>query len=139
MEPDFASRPGAHGFAVSTPSIIGLAPLRTSLQVFDRAGFARLRERSVRLTGYLERLLDEEADGTPLRLLTPRDPGARGCQLSVSVPGARALAARLRDEHGVICDFREPDVVRLAPAPLYNMFHDCWRAATALGELLSDS
>jgi kynureninase len=136
MEPDFAARPGAHGFAVSTPSILALAPLRASLRQFDRAGLDQLRERSLRLTGYLERLLDKEAGGPSLRLLTPRDPGARGCQLSVSVPGARAIAARLRDGYGVICDFRQPDVLRLAPTPLYNTFHDCWRAAAALLEIL---
>src|SRR5262245_56333574 len=132
MAPDFAARPDAQGFAVSTPSILALAPLTASLQVFDNAGFARLRERSVRLAGYLERLLDEAGASLPLRLITPRNPEARGCQLSVSVAGARAIAGRLRDEHGVICDFREPDVLRLAPTPLYNTFHDCWRAATTL-------
>jgi kynureninase len=133
MDPDFVPQPGAHGFAASTPSILGLAPLRASLELFDRIGFARLRERSLQLTGYLEDRLDELA---VVRLITPREPGARGCQLSVSVAGARDLAARLRDEHGVICDFREPDVLRFAPVPLSNNFHDCWRAAAALGEIL---
>jgi kynureninase len=69
-------------------------------------------------------------------VITPRDPARRGCQLSVAVDGARELAGRLRDEHGVVGDFREPDVLRLAPTPLYNTFHDCWRAAAALDEVL---
>jgi kynureninase len=136
MEPDFVARPGAAGFAVSTPSIVALAPLSASLDLFATVGMEPLRERSVRLTGYLERLLEEvAADRRDLRLLTPRDADARGCQLSLALPGARELARRLRAEHGVICDVREPDVVRLAPAPLYNTFHDCWRAARALLEL----
>ncbi len=135
MEPDFVPQPGAHGFAASTPSILALAPLRASLGLFDRAGFARLRERSLRLTAYLESRVDELPGDA--RIVTPREPDRRGCQLSVSVRGARSLAARLRDEHGVICDFREPDVLRFAPTPLYNTFHDCWRAVTALREILT--
>jgi kynureninase len=136
MEPDFVPRPGAHGFAASTPSILALAPLRASLGLFDRAGFTRLRERSLRLTAYLESRVDELSGEADARILTPREADRRGCQLSVSVRGARSLAARLHDEHGVICDFREPDVLRFAPVPLYNGFHDCWRAAAALGEIL---
>ena len=92
----------------------------------------RLRERSLRLTAYLESRVDELPGEADARILTPREADRRGCQLSVSVRGARSLAARLRDEHGVICDSREPDVLRFAPAPLYNGFHDCWRAAAAL-------
>ena len=137
MDPDFVPQPGAHGFAASTPSILGLAPLRASLELFDRIGFTRLRDRSLHLTCYLEDRLDELPADAGVRLITPREPGARGCQLSVSVPGARDLAARLRDEHGVICDFREPDVLRFAPVPLCNTFHDCWRAAEALRQVLA--
>lgn len=137
MEPGFAARPGAEGWSISTPAILAHAPLRASLAQFDRVGLAALRERSVRLTGYLEELLDEVAAARPLRLLTPRDPGRRGAQLSVGVDGARTLAGRLRHEHGVVCDFREPDVLRFAPAPLYNTFADCRRAAAALLDVLA--
>ncbi len=132
MEPDFVPREGAEGWAVSTPSVLAYAPLRVSLEQFDRASIRALRERSIRLTGYLEELLDEVARTRRLALITPRDPAQRGCQLSVSTDGARSLATRLRHEHGVVCDFREPDVLRFAPTPLYNTYHDCWRAATAL-------
>ena len=69
-------------------------------------------------------------------MITPREAARRGCQLSLAVPEARTLAARLRAEHGVICDVREPDVVRFAPIPLYSSYHDCWRAATGLRALL---
>ena len=137
MEPDFVPRAGAEGWAVSTPTILAFAPLRASLELFDEVGLPALRERSIRLTGYLETLLDEVASRRAMTVTTPRDPARRGCQLSVSAEGARALASRLRHEHGVVCDFREPDVLRLAPVPLYSTFHDCWRAATALDEVLA--
>jgi kynureninase len=102
-------------------------------------GLPALRKRSTRLTAYLESLLDEVGTRRPLAVTTPRDPARRGCQLSVACDGARALAARLRREHGVVCDFREPDVLRFAPVPLYNTFHDCWRAAAALDRVLEGS
>jgi kynureninase len=136
MEPGFAPRPGAVGWQVSTPPVLAFAPLRASLALFDEAGIGALRERSVRLTGYLESLLDVVAAERQAQLITPREPGRRGCQLSLSVPDARMLSARLRAEHGVICDVREPDVIRLAPVPLYSTYGDCLRAATALRALL---
>ena len=94
-------------------------------------GLPALREKSVRLTGYLEGLLRERCPDR-VRIITPPDPAARGCQLSLQLrDGARetqeALAAR-----GVICDFREPDVLRVAPVPLYNTFHDAWVLADVL-------
>ncbi len=136
MEPDFEPRPGAEGWAVSTPPIIAFAPLRASLEQFDRIGIEALRARSLRMTGYLEELLDEVARSRRMAVITPRDPDVRGCQLSVSCDGARALAARLRSEHGVVCDFREPDVLRFAPVPLYTTYEDCRRVALALLEVL---
>jgi kynureninase len=136
MEPAFVPRPGAVGWQVSTPPVLAFAPLRVSLALFDDAGMPALRERSLRLTGYLESLLDVVVAERRAQLLTPRDAARRGCQLSLSVPDAGSLSAGLRAEHGVICDVREPDVIRLAPVPLYSSYHDCWRAATALRELL---
>jgi kynureninase len=137
MEPGFEPRPGAEGWAVSTPPVLALAPLRASLEQFDRVGLDALRARSVRLTGYLEEVLDEVASSRPITVITPRDPDARGCQLSVSCDGARSLAGRLRAEHCVVCDFREPDVLRFAPTPLYNSYQDCYRAAAALLDVLA--
>ncbi|HEX3453662.1 MAG TPA: kynureninase [Gaiellaceae bacterium] len=137
MEPGFEPRPGAEGWAVSTPPVLAFAPLRASLEQFDRVGLDLLRDRSVRLTGYLEELLDEVAASRPMTVITPRERDARGCQLSVSCDGARSLAGRLRAEHGVVCDFREPDVLRFAPTPLYNTYQDCYRAAAALLDVLA--
>jgi kynureninase len=99
-----------------------------------------LRARSLRLTGYLERLLDEVLAGRPLSVITPRDPAARGCQLSVRVLSGdvAALARDLRDHHGVVADVRKPDIIRFAPVPLYSTFHDCWRAADALARAVAE-
>ncbi len=116
----------ADSWQLSNPPILALAPVLASLEVFDAVGLAQLRAKSIRLTGYLESLLDG------FEILTPREPERRGAQLSVRVPGAAAVSRELRDSHGIIADHREPDVIRLAPAPLYCTFHDCWRAAEAL-------
>ncbi|MDX6621285.1 MAG: kynureninase [Gaiellales bacterium] len=136
MEPGFVPRAGAAGWQVSTPPVLAFAPLQASLALFDSVGMPALRDRSLRLTGYLESLLDVVVAERRARLLTPREESRRGCQLSLAVPEARTMAARLRAEHGVICDVREPDVVRFAPIPLYSSYHDCWRAATGLRALL---
>jgi kynureninase len=136
MASEFVARAGAEGFALSTPSVLAYAPVAASLELFDQFGMASLRATSVALTAHLESLLDEVATRRPLRITTPRDPERRGCQLSLSVPAARAVAGRLRAEHGVVCDFREPDVLRFAPVPLYTSAQDCARAAAALDAVL---
>jgi kynureninase len=140
MSPVFEARPDVEGWQLSNPPILSFAPVRVSLEIFDRAGIDSLRQRSLRLTGFLEALLHEAAARIPLTVITPRDAGARGCQLSIEVPGdAREVARRLRDEHGVVCDERPPNIVRLTPVPLYNTFHDVWRAAAGLVEVLDAS
>lgn len=128
----------ADAWAVSNPPILAMAPLRSSLEVFDEVTMPAVRARSVALTGYLESLLTDPATPAGVAVVTPRDPEARGAQLSVRVPtDPREVVARLRTQHGVVGDARPPDTVRLAPAPLYCTFHDCWRAASALVEVLS--
>jgi kynureninase len=133
------SRPPATADAwqVSNPPIFSMAPVRTSLEIFDKVGMVALRERSLRLTAYLEKLLDDVTPTRPLDLVTPREPNRRGAQLSVRIRSGTAgsageLARRLRHQYGVIADSREPDILRLAPVPLYSTYHDCWRAADAL-------
>ncbi|MGN9802654.1 kynureninase [Micromonospora sp. L32] len=136
------SRPPAtvEAWQISNPPIFAMGPVRTSLELFDSVGMPALRERSVRLTGYLERLLDEVIPGRPLTVVTPRDPARRGCQLSVRIGAGSAaeLTKRLRHEHGVVADAREPDIVRFAPVPLYSTYHDCWRVADALAATVSE-
>jgi kynureninase len=122
---------GAAGWRVSTPPILSLAPIAVSLAMFDEVGMAALREKSVALTAYLETAIDGMAPDA--EIITPRDPTARGAQLSVRLPDAAARHEALEALH-VIADFREPDIVRLAPTPLYNTYHDAWRAARVLAD-----
>ncbi|MFB9186259.1 kynureninase, partial [Dactylosporangium sucinum] len=124
------SRPprSADAWQVSNPPILAMSPVRTSLELFDTIGMPALRARSERLTAYLQSLLDPIG----VEVVTPRDPARRGCQLSLRVADAGGLSKSLRHRHGVIADSREPDIVRLAPVPLYSTYHDCWRAAAAI-------
>lgn len=130
----------ADAWQVSNPPILAMSPVRTSLELFDKIGMASLRKRSEQLTGYLELLLDEITSTRQLTIITPRDRQRRGAQLSLRVGGGDVpgLAARMRHEHGVIADTRRPDIVRLAPAPLYSSYHDCWRAAEALASVVPE-
>ncbi|MDX3002826.1 kynureninase [Kribbella solani] len=134
MKPEARPPATADAWQVSNPPIFSMSPVRTSLELFDKIGIEVLRERSVRLTAYLEKLLA----GGPLQVITPADPARRGAQLSLRVQGMRAgeLSRQLRFGYGVIADAREPDVLRLAPVPLYSTYHDCWRAAAALAEVV---
>jgi len=134
MEPEFAPLRGAEGWQLSNPPIFSLAPLAASLELFAEAGFARLRRKSEALTGYLLKLLEQEL-GERVRVLTPLSPERRGCQVALRLDpaprGASKFAARLRAA-GVVADWRPPNVLRLAPVPLYNRFRDVHAAVRAL-------
>jgi len=133
MEDRFVAQPGAAGWQLSNAPVFSMAALLASLEIFDEAGMVRLREKSVLLTEYLLRLVDDIGDGA-FRVITPRDVAARGSQVSLR---ARGDAKRLREmlqARGVVSDFRPPDVVRVAPVPLYNTFVDVWRFAQVLRE-----
>ncbi|HSN00904.1 MAG TPA: kynureninase, partial [Rudaea sp.] len=133
MGPDFVPTPGADGWQLSNPPILALAPLRVSLEIFHRAGLARLREKSIALTGYLETLIREHLANV-IDIVTPREPERRGCQLSLRVKDGRESGRALFDylsEHGIIGDWREPDTIRIAPTPLYNRHIDCLRLVRA--------
>jgi kynureninase len=131
MRPEFLPTPGAQGWQVSNPSILSAAPLLASLEVFADAGLTHLRAKSVALTGYLAFLLDP----LPVEILTPTGAGAHGCQLSLRMGRdaghGRGVFDLLRGA-GIVCDWREPDVIRAAPVPLYNNFEDVFRFAMAL-------
>jgi kynureninase len=129
MGPNFEPIAGAEGWQLSNPAILPMAALRASMEIFDEVGMPRLRAKSVRLTGYLEALL-RAADSGSFSIITPLDPEARGAQLSLRVPSGRQLFETLLAA-GFICDWREPDVIRVAPVPLYNTFQDVHRFATA--------
>jgi kynureninase len=129
MGPQFVPAPGADGWQLSNPPILALAPLRASLALFDRAGMPALRAKSLALTGDLETMIRDRLADT-LQVLTPADPARRGCQLSLRVHGGRDAGRSLFDhlaEHGVLGDWREPDVIRISPAPLYNTHADVLR------------
>ncbi len=131
MGPQFHPTPGADGWQLSNPPILALVPLRVSLELFRKAGMHALRERSLQLTGYLEWLVQTQL-GHALEVVTPADPARRGAQLSIRVRAGREHGRALFDHlmsHGVIGDWREPDVIRISPAPLYNNRADCLRFA----------
>jgi len=134
MAPQFDAAIGAAGWQVSNPPILSSAPLLASLELFAAAGIERLRAKSIALTQALEREIDA-LPGGEAHIVTPRDPAARGAQLSVRLRGdadrGRRVFAALT-ARGVVCDWREPDVLRLAPVPLYNTFADVRAAGTAL-------
>jgi len=132
LEPDFIPVASADSWQISNPPIFSMAPLRASLAIFDEAGGMKaLRAKSVRLTGYLQFLLDR-APSKLFTIITPKEPDERGCQLSILVhQHPKELFGALEDA-GVKCDFREPNVIRVAPAPLYNTFHEVWRFARIL-------
>ncbi len=126
MGPEFVPTPGADGWQLSNPPILALAPVRVSLELFAEAGMDRLRAKSLQLTGYLERRVREELADT-LQIVTPREPERRGCQLSLRVAGGREHGRALfefLESRGVVGDWREPDVIRISPVPLYNRFAD---------------
>ena len=126
MGPQFVPSPGADGWQLSNPPILALAPLRVSLEIFQAAGMTRLRAKSEQITGYLETLIRARLDDT-LQIVTPSEPARRGCQLSLRVAGGRERGRALF-EHlmscGIVGDWREPDVIRISPAPLYNTYRD---------------
>ncbi|MGZ3689169.1 MAG: kynureninase/PvdN C-terminal domain-containing protein, partial [Bdellovibrionota bacterium] len=114
------------GWQLSNPPIFQMASLRASMELFDQAKIERLRAKSEKLTGYLEFLLDRLPEGF-CKIITPRDPAQRGAQLSLKISGDPKALLKKLTAAGVICDFREPDVIRAAPAPLYNTFLDVYR------------
>ena len=129
MANTFQPGTGADGWRVSNPPILALAPVAASLAIFDEVGLPALRARSGRLTAYLADLVAALAPHA--EVITPADPAQRGAMLSVRLPGARAVLDRM-EAAGIMADFREPDIIRVTPVPLYNGYLDCWRAATAL-------
>jgi kynureninase len=138
MEPDFIPIEGAEGWQISNPPILQMAALRASLEIFAEAGMNALVEKSRKLTGYLEFLVNE-IENDRITIITPSDPIQRGCQLSIKVQNAdRGLFENISSK-GVVADWREPDVIRVAPAPLYNGFSDVYRFYEVLKEIIGES
>jgi kynureninase len=136
MGPDFHPMPGAEGWQLSNPPILAMAPLVASMDIFSEAGLERLRAKSVSLTGYLQFQLDQQSS-PKFSIITPRDEKRRGAQLSIRLPDAgRKLCERLAAA-GVIGDWREPDIFRVAPVPLYNTYEDVYRFVQRFSAVLS--
>lgn len=134
---EFVPRPGAAGYQLSNPSALDLSAVVASLQVFNETSMKDLRERSLRLTAYLEALLDAMALKKPgmFDMITPRNPAERGAQLSIRLaPGLLDGVLEHLEHEGVIIDERKPDVIRVAPAPLYNTFTDVFDFCRVLEE-----
>src|SRR6184192_54812 len=134
LEPEFVPVSSADGWQISNPPIFAMAPLRASLAIFDDAGgMEPLRAKSIRLTNYLEFLLTG-LGSKKFTVITPPEPDARGCQLSILAHEHPKELLKELEAAGVKCDFREPNVIRVAPTPLYNTFHEVWRFARILAQ-----
>ena len=124
MRDDFNPMPGAEGWQLSNPPILSLAAIKASLDIFEEVGMEALVNKSKKLTGYLENLVNQ-LEGNPIEIITPKNPYERGCQLSLRILHKEGKTVfKGITSKGVIADWREPDVIRIAPAPLYNSYED---------------
>jgi kynureninase len=135
MRQPFDVMDGAEGWQLSNPPILSMAAIKASLDMFAEVGMDALREKSEKLTGYFEYLINE-IDTDRIKIITPSNPKERGCQLSIQVKNAdKSLHQKLTDNN-IITDWREPDVIRCAPVPMYNSFEDVFRMVEILKRLL---
>lgn len=136
MRDGFDPIPTVEAWQLSNPPILSMAAVWAALQIFEEAGMAALRRKSIKLTGYLEYLIDGLHNDS-IRIITPREPTQRGAQLSIQVKNAEQALFRRITAAGVIADWREPDVIRVAPTPLYNSFEDVFRFVQILEQQLN--
>uniref|UniRef100_UPI0040499820 kynureninase n=1 Tax=Gelidibacter sp. TaxID=2018083 RepID=UPI0040499820 len=136
MRDEFDQLPGAEGWQLSNPPILSMAAIRASLDIFAEVGIKKLTEKSKKLTGYFEFLL-KELGNDAIKIITPSNPDERGCQLSIQVKNADKSLHKKLTASGVISDWREPDVIRCAPVPLYNSFEDVYRLVEKLKHILN--
>jgi len=135
MRDEFDPIPGAEGWQLSNPPILSMAAISASLDLFDRAGMKSLREKSIKLTGFLADSLNALSHDK-IRILTPIDPAQRGAQLSLQIKNSDKTLHQKLTDLGVVSDWREPDVIRVAPAPLYNSFQDVHEFVQRLSQCL---
>jgi len=136
MRQPFDVMKGAEGWQLSNPPILSMAAIKASLDMFAEVGMEALREKSEKLTGYFEFLINQ-IDSDSIKIITPSNPKERGCQLSIQVKNADKSLHKKLTENNVITDWREPDVIRCAPVPMYNSFEDVYRMVSVLKELLN--
>ena len=135
MRDGFDPIAGAEGWQLSNPPILSMAAIRASLDIFDRAGIHKIREKSIQLTAYLAELLST-LNSDKIRIMTPLDPEHRGAQLSLQLKDSDRSLHDALTHLGVVSDWREPDVIRVAPAPLYNSFRDIYDFVQRLNQCL---
>jgi len=141
MENTFEPMQGAEGWQISNAPVMGMAILKASLDIFDEASIHNLREKSLKLTSYLEFIFNDVVSKYPefkIEIITPTDPQQRGAQLSIKLIGTDKVFFEKLTKAGVISDFRSPDVIRVAPAPLYNNFEDVYQFGQTLNRLLAE-
>lgn len=134
MQKDFVPQPGAAGWQMSNAQILPMAAHLASIELFDEAGIQNLRAKSEKLTGFLEFLLQ---DITEIQIITPSNPLDRGCQLSLIAKKEAKPLFQFLKEKGLVADWREPDVIRVAPVPMYNTFEDVYRFVAIVKEFYS--
>lgn len=135
MRNEFDQLPGAEGWQLSNPPILSMAAIRASLDMFAEVGMEQLTTKSKELTGYFEFLLHQLGNDS-IKIITPSNPDERGCQLSIQVKNADKALHNKLTEAGIITDWREPDVIRCAPTPLYNSFQDVYNLVEKLKKIL---
>ena len=135
MRLPFDVMPGAEGWQLSCPPVLSMAPIKASLDMFGEVGMEALREKSEKLTGYFEFLINQ-INSEDIKIITPSNPKERGCQLSIQVKNADKHLHEKLIENNIITDWREPDVIRCAPTPMYNSFQDVYQMVSKLKDLL---
>ena len=136
MRGEFEAIPSAEAWQLSNSPILSMAAVWASLKIFQQAGMQKLRTKSLLLTGYLEYLVNQLGEDT-IQIITPKDPEKRGCQLSIRVKNANKRLFDYLTLQGLIIDWREPDVIRVAPAPLYNSFEEVYLFSDILKNAIS--
>ena len=135
MRQPFDVMEGAEGWQLSNPPILSMAAIKASLDIFEKVGMDALVKKSKKLTGFFEYLVNEIASDT-IKIITPTNPNERGCQLSLQVKNADKNLHKKLTENNIITDWREPDVIRCAPVPMYTSFEDVYHMVTILESLL---
>lgn len=136
MRHEFDALSGAEGWQLSNPAILSMAAIRASLTIFEEAGFDNIINKSKKLTGYLEFLIND-LNNNKINIITPSNQEERGCQLSIQVKNADKKLHTQLTQAGVVSDWREPDVIRVAPVPLYNSFEDIFYFVERLKKIIS--
>ena len=135
MPENFKPLSTAEAWQLSNPPILSMAALLSSLEIFHEVGMSQLRQKSEKLTSYLELLINFELE-EQIEIITPSSNQSRGCQLSLRLIQPNNDITNILHERGIICDWREPDVIRVAPVPLYNSFEDCYNLVQILKEII---